>query len=163
MTSRITRVRPAGPRHAVLTIETNGPRSPREISHAVGRSRHKPRVCKQCPWRLDQVGTFPAEAFRHSAATCYDAALICFGCHMSNNARPATCAGFLLSESAPHNLLVRMAQAHRGLDLDRISSAGHALFRSYRDMAIANGVPADDPALAPIRDRASERAWKRHR
>jgi Family of unknown function (DUF6283) len=138
---RITRRRRAGPRHAVITI--------------VGRSQkgrgYRVEPCAQCPWRLDQTGAFPAEAFRLSAATAYEAATRTFGCHMSPAQAPLTCAGFLLSPGALHNLLVRLALAKGRLDLDRIKSAV-PLYTTYRAMAIANGVPADDPVLARCRD-----------
>jgi hypothetical protein len=60
-------------------------------------------------------------------------------------------------------LLVRIAMACRGLDLDRVHS-DVPLFPNYRLMAIANGVAADDPVLALCRDRATEkRKWSRER
>jgi len=146
----ILRVRYADRRHRVVTVVNK-------------RKRHSYRraPCEQCPWRQDQVGAFPAEAFRISAPTCYDAAMHTFACHMSGPKAPATCAGFLLSESATHNLLVRIAQAHKGLDLDEVTDGGLELFASYRAMAVANGVASDDPALERIRDRESERKWRR--
>jgi Family of unknown function (DUF6283) len=57
-----------------------------------------------------------------------------------------------LSPGALHNLLVRLAQAKGRLDLDRIKSAV-PFYTTYRAMAIANGVPADDPVLGRCRDR----------
>jgi hypothetical protein len=69
---------------------------------------------------------------------------------------PRACAAYLCRlpavARALHNLLVRLAQAKGRLDLDSIKSAV-PLDTTYRAMAIANGVPADDPVLARCRDR----------
>jgi hypothetical protein len=139
---RITRRRLAGPRHAVITVEGG----------TKGRG-YRVEPCAQCPWRCDQQGMFPAEAFRLSAPTAYDAAMSTFGCHMSPASAPQTCAGFLLSRGALHNILVRLRLADGRLHLDKIKNAGLRLFQSYRAMAIANGVAPDDPVLAPCRDK----------
>jgi hypothetical protein len=56
------------------------------------------------------------------------------------------CAGFLL-QSAAHNLSVRMARQ----DFSHVLSR-YPLFATYREMAIANGVDPDDPALRNCRD-----------
>jgi len=138
----ITAVRPAGANergelHQVLTVEGGG-----------GSYRRKP--CRNCPWRVDAVGEFPAEAFRHSAPTSYDMAQNTFACHQSGKDKPATCAGFLL-RGADHNLAVRLKRM-KGQRFDDVTDGGHELHDSYRAMAIANGVPADDPVLAPCRD-----------
>jgi hypothetical protein len=135
----------AGRRHAVITLVTSGQQ----------KAAYRKHVCEQCPWRTDQVGRFPAEAFRLSAPTSYDAAWRVFACHMSDHKAPAHCAGFLLSQGAVHNLLVRIGIACKGLDLDRVHSDA-PLFPSYRLMAIANGVAPDDPVLAHCRDQTSE-------
>jgi len=137
MRATVTRVRRAGNGHAVVTVE--------------GKGGYRRKPCEQCPWRCDMTSRFPAEAFRLSADTAYDAAFHAFGCHMSPAAKPATCAGFLLSAGALHNIVVRLALAAGRLDIDKVSS-GVPLFTSYRTMAIANGVAADDPVLAPCRD-----------
>jgi hypothetical protein len=142
MKSTITNTRMAGKDHVVVTVLTEGRKA--------AAFRREP--CEQCPWRKDQVGKFPAEAFRHSAPTCYDAAMSTFGCHMSKQASPLTCAGFLLSESAQHNLMVRISAATMGLKRENISSPV-PIFPNYREMAVANGVAADDPVLEPCRDR----------
>jgi hypothetical protein len=127
---------------AVVTIESRG--GPDHHAHCI-------RPCPQCPWREDSpVGVFPAEAFRHSARTAYDMAQTTFGCHMAGRGRPLTCAGFLL-RGAMHNLLIRLAQARGKIDLRDVSDGGFPIYASYRAMAIANGVPADDPALKPCR------------
>lgn len=133
----VIRSRPAGSQHQVLTVESTG-------------TRYRRQPCGGCPWRRDRAGDFPAEAFRHSASTCYDAAMLTFGCHESGARRPAICAGFLL-RNAEHNLLVRLAVARGTLDLAAVSDGGLDLFESYREMAIANGVAPEDPALAACR------------
>lgn len=124
-------------RHEVLSIE--------------GRGTYRREPCQECPWRLDApVGRFPVEAFRHSANTCHDAALRTFACHMSGADKPATCAGFLLSRSAIHNVAVRVGMSAGRLDLDQVSSTV-PLYGDYRAMAIANGVDPDDPSIKLVR------------
>lgn len=104
------------------------------------------RPCSTCPWRLDApTGVFPPEVFRHSARTTYDLADSVFACHISGSEHPKTCAGFLM-RGADHNLAVRMSRT----DYSSVHS-DVPLYDSYRDMAIANGVHPDDPALAPCR------------
>lgn len=134
--SRITRRQPAGPDHQVVTVKG-----------ASWGYRREP--CEQCPWRIDQTGGFPAEAFVLSAHTAYDAAVETFACHMSGQDKPATCAGFLL-QNAEHNLLVRLRLADGRIDPTLISTRV-ALHKDYVAMAIANGVPADHPALNDCR------------
>lgn len=73
-----------------------------------------------------------------------------FACHMAGKDEPLTCAGFLLRGSM-HNLLIRLGQMRGAIDFDKISAGGAQLYDSYRAMAIANGVEADDPALKPCR------------
>ncbi len=133
----ITDVQPADSNHNVLTITG-------------GNGEHCKEPCQRCPWRKDAVGVFPAEAFRLSARTTYDMAQVTFSCHSRKTDRPAVCAGFLMV-GADHNLNVRLKHA-RGEWLD-VTDGGHELFESYRAMAEANGVPADDPALVPCRSK----------
>lgn len=92
--ARITRIRPADENNQVGTVHGGG-----------GVYRHQP--CPKCPWRVDAVGEFPAEAFRHSANTAYDMAEKTFGCHESGSIKPTTCAGCLL-RGGDHNLKVRL-------------------------------------------------------
>lgn len=80
---RVTRVRPAGDQHEVLSVEGRG-------------EAYRRRPCSGCPWRVDQTGVFPAEAFVHSAETAYDMAGRTFACHEHGVDHPMTCAGFLL-------------------------------------------------------------------
>ncbi|MFG1880174.1 DUF6283 family protein [Sphaerisporangium sp. NPDC049003] len=102
--------------------------------------------CRRCPWRRDApVGAFPPEVFRHSAHTAYDLAVATFGCHASDTRHPSTCAGFIL-RGAADNLTLRM----RGHDYSDVQSDVD-LYDNYQQMAIANGVDPDDPALAPCR------------
>lgn len=143
--ARVTKVRlvganSRGEQHAVNRIEGGN-------AHA-----HRRAVCPTCPWRKDAVGEFPAAAFKVSAPTCYDMAIETFACHGSGSKKPATCAGFLLSDSAQHNLTVRMKQRNGKLDLSKIRpTPGVELFATYSEMAVANGVDQNDPVLAPCR------------
>lgn len=134
--ARITEVRPAGDAHQVVTVEGGG-----------GAYRKKP--CDTCPWRVDAVGEFPAEAFRHSAPTAYDMAQNTFACHSSGTEKPATCAGFLL-RGADHNMAVRLGYM-MGRYKNDVTDGGHELHESYRAMAIANGVDPEDPILKECR------------
>ncbi|NUB11622.1 hypothetical protein GAY28_02195 [Azospirillum brasilense] len=139
-TSTILRIRPADENHQVVTVE-----SPK------GHVAYRKEPCPHCPWRKDQpTGRFPADAFRHSAETAHDMSTHRFGCHMSGTSQPETCAGFLLS-GAQHNLAVRLDLMRGQIDMDEVTSAV-PLYESYREMAVANGVPAGDPALALCRD-----------
>lgn len=132
----ITKVRPAGPNDQVVTVEG-------------GHRGYRREPCGGCPWRVENTGSFPAEAFRHSAGTAYDMASHVFACHESGIQGGHTCAGFLL-RGAEHNLAVRL-----GLMTGRYAQDVHAnganLFESYRAMAQANGVDPSDPVLAPCR------------
>ena len=137
----ITNISPAGLNengqdHQVVTVAGEG-------------GGHRRQPCSNCPWRVDAVGEFPAEAFRHSAHTAYDMAQELFACHQSGSRKPATCAGFLL-RGADHNMSVRI-KLIQGQRLD-VEDGGHELHESYRAMAIANGVHRDDPVLAQCRD-----------
>jgi hypothetical protein len=139
---KITNVRPADDHNQVVTVEG-------------GSGDYRRRPCNGCPWRVDQTGSFPAEAFRISAPTAYDLSARTFACHEAGTARPKICAGFLL-RGAGHNMAIRMRTALGLVDLDSVDDGGHALHPSYRAMAEANGVPADDPALAPCRESGFE-------
>ena len=134
--AKVTKVTPADDCQ-VLTVEGGA-----------GARRREP--CPDCPWRKDAVGAFPAEAFRVSAVTAYDMADSTFGCHQSGREKPAICAGFLL-RGAEHNMLVRFEILRDPTLFDRLSDGGHDLHADYVEMAIANGVAADDPVLAPCR------------
>lgn len=139
--SRITNVRPAGEnaagqQHQVVTVEG-------------GKGTYRKKPCSNCPWRMDAVGEFPAEAFRHSANTAYDMSDHTFACHQSGADKPAICAGFLL-RGAEHNLAIRMKRI-RGECLD-VVMGDVELHSNYRAMAIANGVDPEDAALALCRD-----------
>lgn len=139
--TKITNVREAGMNHRGEQHQV--------VSVLSDKQNYRREPCSNCPWRLDAVRAFPAEAFRHSAHTAYDMATEQFACHQSGSARPATCAGFLLS-GADHNLAVRL-QRIQGKCLD-VVDGGYDLHPSYRAMAIANGVPCDDPVLELCRD-----------
>lgn len=115
-----------------------------------GKHAYRREPCDGCPWRVDQTGSFPAEAFRHSANTAEDMSEREFACHMSGSDHPTTCAGFLL-RGADHNLATRMKSAQGRYDWDDIRDGGHELHDDYRAMAIANGVDPRDDALRNTR------------
>lgn len=123
----------AGENHAVLSVNGGG-----------GACRVP---CAECPWRRENDGNFPAEAFEISANTSKDMADRTFGCHMTGVDRTRTCAGFLLSTGALHNLKVRLAQMRGSLSLDDIEDGGANLHPNYRSMAEANGVDPASPHL----------------
>lgn len=115
---------------------------------------HARKPCPECPWRKDvAAGRFPAARFRALAPCAEDMSAVLFGCHKSPEGGEFACAGFLL-QGAAHNLAIRLAAARGRIDLRKISDGGFPLFASYRDMAVANGVPRSDPALAHCRDDA---------
>lgn len=141
-------------RKATIIEARHAGRNSRGEQHQVvsvkgGGAGHRRKPCSDCPWRVDAVGEFPAEAFRHSAHTAYDMADATFACHQSGAEKPALCAGFLL-QGADHNLAVRLKRMH-GECLD-VTDGGHALHASYRAMAVANGVDDADPLLVQCRD-----------
>lgn len=134
--SSVVNIRPAGKDHQVVTVTGGG--------HTYRRT-----PCGGCPWVVANSGSFPPEAFAHSASTAYDMAENRFACHESGASKPATCAGFLL-RGADHNLAVRLDKI-RGLDYADVEEGARSLHASYRAMAVANGLPADHPALAACR------------
>lgn len=132
----MTRFRRADRDNAVLTLEG-------------GSFAYRRQPCGGCPFRVDQTGQFPAEAFRLSAATAYDAAMSTFACHEAGR-NTHVCAGFLLVNSN-HNMRIRLAEMTGELDRSQVHDGGCELHESYRAMAVANGVPPDDPAIAECR------------
>lgn len=136
MRGKVTQVRAAGTDHQVVTVEGN-------------HRGYRREPCAGCPWRVENIGSFPADAFRHSARTAYDMSTHVFACHESGVDAGHTCAGFLM-HGAEHNLAVRLGRAN-GRFRDDVSAAGAKLHVSYRAMAVANGVPEDDPSLSCCR------------
>lgn len=134
--AKVTEAKYADDNHRVLTV-------------VGGQGTYRREPCGGCPWRKDQAGTFPAEAFRISAYTAYDMSMEQFACHESGTEKPATCAGFLLN-GASHNLSIRIKSSLGQVDLFLIKSDVE-LFDSYREMAEANGVSPDDPVLRRCR------------
>ncbi len=121
------------------------------ITYMAPGGAYQATPCTRCPWLRDSpTGAFPPEVFQHSAHTTYDLATHKFGCHASPRDEPKTCAGFLLRGSA-HNLAVRVY----GPEVPTAVSTDRPLYDNYREMAIANGVAPDDPALTPCRDSRS--------
>lgn len=136
--TEIINTRPAGQDHQVVTV-------------VGGTSGYRRKPCKGCPWVIANTGSFPAEAFRHSAPTAYDMAQSKFGCHESGADRPATCAGFLL-RNADNNMKIRLQKMRGDLDMGQVQDDGRPLHASYRAMAVANGVDPSDPVLRLCRD-----------
>lgn len=146
----VTADRPAGTQASRTGTWVSDVRSADENNQVVtvhgGTGDYRRRPCGPCPWKTSNTGTFPAEAFKHSAGTAYDLAVHKFACHEAGTDRPRTCAGFLL-RGAEHNMAVRMAH----IDPDTLDDGGHVLHAGYRSMAVANGVDPDDPVLRPCR------------
>jgi Family of unknown function (DUF6283) len=134
--SKIILIKPVDDNHQVVSV-------------VYSQSDYMRKPCGDCPWRKDAVGIFPAKAFKISAHTSYDMAQEKFGCHTAGTCNPKTCAGFLL-QGAYHNLSYRLGKM-KGMYND-VSDGGHELFNSYKEMAIANGVPATDDSLKLSRD-----------
>jgi|SRR5579859_2390520 len=134
---KVTRIRPADENNQVVTVEG-------------GRGLYRRSPCPGCPWRVDQTGSFPAEAFRHSAETAYDLSTHTFGCHESGTENPLICAGFLLRGS-DHNMAVRLRLLRGEIDPDAVHDGGHELHDGYTAMAVANGCDPHDEALRRCR------------
>jgi hypothetical protein len=134
---KVTQRRSADENHEVITIHG-------------GRGQYRRQPCGGCPWRVDQTGEFPAEAFRHSAGTAYDMATHTFGCHEAGPGNPVTCAGFLL-RGAEHNLTVRMKLATGAINPGSVTDGGHELHEDYVAMAVANGCSESDEQLIACR------------
>lgn len=115
-----------------------------------GDGLYRRSPCGGCPWKVENDGDFPAEAFRHSANTAYDMSTHEFGCHESDVGNPLTCAGFLL-QGSQHNLQTRIKSAQGKYDFDKITDGGHELHTDYVEMAVANGCSSEDPELQPCR------------
>jgi Family of unknown function (DUF6283) len=65
---------------------------------------------------------------------------------MSKENNEFACAGFIIKSSA-HNLSIRLSRQ----DFSHVRSP-YPLYKTYRDMAIANGVDQNDPSLRDCRD-----------
>ena len=106
--------------------------------------KHAKIPCAECPWRTDvPVGKFLPERYVALASTAYDMAGTVFACHMSKDGGAFACAGFILQSSA-YNFRCRAP-------FDDVRSP-YPLFETYRELAIANGVDEDEPALRNCRD-----------
>lgn len=109
------------------------------------------KPCDECPWRRDvATGRFTPERFIALAPCAHDMARTIFACHKSPEGREFACAGFLLQASI-HNLTVRLAR--QAFDVQ----SPFPLFKSYRDMAHANGVPKGHPGLRHCREDAQRK------
>ncbi|WP_240152152.1 DUF6283 family protein [Streptomyces mobaraensis] len=110
----------------------------------------QPRPCsgeKVCPWRRDApLGQFPPEVYVHSApGNRLTGPPGLLGCHSSTAARPLLCAGWLVA-SADGNAEVLAMMDAGALPRPELP-AGIELYDSYAEMAAANGVDPDLPAL----------------
>ncbi|MFG3403731.1 DUF6283 family protein [Streptomyces sp. NPDC048142] len=146
--SRVVRQRPGDEEWGVETLVHPDPAA-------------QPRPCsgeKVCPWRRDApIGQFPPEVYVHSAPGNRLTGLSGrFGCHSSTAARPLLCAGWLLAGADGNAEVLAMMDA--GALARPELSAGVELYDSYAEMAAANGVDPDLPALharpAPAQDPA---------
>lgn len=135
--TRITDIRPAGDNNQVVTV-------------VGGDGQYRRRPCGGCPWKIENTGSFPPQAFAHSANTAEDMSTHVFGCHEHGTEYPVTCAGFLL-RGAEHNMTVRMRTASGRIDLSQVNDGGHELHPGYVSMAVANGMHPRDPVLARCR------------
>lgn len=137
----IVRQRPGDEVWGVTSLEYQGP-PVAQRSPCAGTER--------CPWRRDaEPGTFPAEAFRLSAPTSYPDSDRRFGCHSSTAKAPRVCAGWLLRGASGNRQVQELLDSGR---MERPSlPEGVELYDDYAEMAVANGVNADDPALASCR------------
>jgi hypothetical protein len=111
---------------------------------------YRKKPCKGCPWVKENAGSFPTQAFLHSANTANDMSQHRFSCHESGIKKPSTCAGFLL-HGAQHNLAIRMDMIQGHIDPSAVKPDARELFTSYRAMAIANGVPENATEIAACR------------
>lgn len=117
-----------------------------KLGRATDGTLYRRAPCSNCPWRVDQVGEFPADRYRDLAGCAYDASFKIFTCHKSERHKPVVCAGFLLRNSA-NNVSCRLMHIDGGTDC-RTDAELHG---NYREMAIANGVGPDDPVLTRCR------------
>lgn len=110
------------------------------------------KPCSECPWRRDvPTGNFSADRYRSLAGTAVDMSGSIFACHKTVEGKDAACAGFLL-RGANHNLALRLAYYRGDIAPGDVTDGGYKLFDNYRQMAVANGVPENDPALHHCRN-----------
>lgn len=105
------------------------------------------RVCTECPFRRDVApGRFKPARFIALADTARPGGLpSIFACHKSPFGSEMACAGFLLTCGHDSNR-VRLAMSSGRLNMADIKSDA-PLYSTYREMAVANRVRADHPAL----------------
>lgn len=118
------------------------------------QKRFRKRFCKTCPWLKANVGRFPPRAFELSARTSYDIAdsmkqgSPAFQCHSDPD---RICAGYIKSLNGHHSLPVRMLAMEVPDIHDQIADPPSEPFDNYYDMAVANGVDPESPAIAKVR------------
>lgn len=107
------------------------------------------RPCTECPWRLDaEPGRFPAcryQALRTTVGRRGAEAPIgapVFACHKTQEGRDVACAGWL-AVAGPDHLGIRLAVATGRLPASALEPGPGwpDLYRTYDDMAAANGAP----------------------
>lgn len=111
------------------------------------------RPCPECPWRRDvPVGKFPPDRYRALAGSCGQTMEPMFACHKSVEGDEIACAGMLAVAGAT-SIRVRLGIAAGAINMAAVSAAVSEadfppLYGSFAEMAVANGVPADDEQLA---------------
>lgn len=110
--------------------------------------------CPECPWLADaEPGKFTTERYRSLASSARQELGCVFACHMSSDASPIACAGYL-AVVGPVSLQVRLMAAQGLVDVSAVAvPADVALYPSYRALAVANGVAPDDPCLDGTEER----------
>ncbi|MFJ4526197.1 DUF6283 family protein [Streptomyces sp. NPDC088810] len=75
-----------------------------------------------------------------------------FGCHSSTAEAPRVCAGWILRGASGNRQVQDLLRSQR-MQAPTLPE-GVELYDDYAEVAVANGVAEDDPALAPLlRDR----------
>lgn len=147
-----------GPRTARVVRERPGDDNWQVEARAYqGTAAAQPKLCageNVCPWRRDApAGQFPPAVFEHSAPGNRTAGPRGrFGCHSSPPERALLCAGWLLAGADGNTEVVGMMDS--GVLARPKLPDGVELYGSYAEMAIANGVDPDLPALyaGPVPD-----------
>ncbi|WP_033346773.1 DUF6283 family protein [Catenuloplanes japonicus] len=100
-------------------------------------------ACGVCPWRRDTaVGRFPPERYVALASTSVAGAGPVFACHTSAEEASHACVGWLLADGGRFNFQAQLAKAMGRWDPAALRTRG-ALYDTYGEMALANGVPPE--------------------
>jgi hypothetical protein len=100
-------------------------------------------TCSECPWlRSSAPAKFTPECYLQLAETCKPGGLReIFTCHMTPDGSERACAGMLLVCGLDNNV-VRLAIIQKRVDIHKVRAIGE-LYRSCREMAVANGCESD--------------------